>query len=107
LVQVDVYGDDGSLHYSGNDLSPTSGNLSWRKLDGSTEVLHDRFEFEAYDNENNGPESIQNFVELCCGGDDVPEAGANVIDGLRSVQVIDAMYKSNASKQSESIVSIR
>jgi len=107
LVQVDVYGDDGSLHYSGNDLSPSSGCLELKKSDGSSEVLHDRFEFEAYDNENYGPESIQNFIELCCGGDDVPEAGANVIDGLRSVQVLDAMYKSNASKQSESIVSIK
>jgi hypothetical protein len=29
---------------------------------------------------------IQNFVKLCCGGDDIPTAGANVMDGLRSVQ---------------------
>ena len=30
---------------------------------------------------------MQNFVKLCCaGGDDIPTAGANVMDGLRSVQ---------------------
>lgn len=108
LVQIDVYGDQGSLHYSGNDLDPTSGSLDYRATNGSIEVLSDRFEFEAYDNENHGPESIQNFVELCCGGygDDIPTAGANVVDGLRTVQVIDAMYKSHASKRTESVVSI-
>lgn len=108
LVQIDVYGDDGSLHYSGNDLDPSSGSLDYRATNGSIEVLCDRFEFEAYDNEHYGPESIQNFVELCCGGygDDIPIAGANVLDGLRSVQVLDAMYKSHASNQSEPVVPI-
>ena len=83
LLQIDVYGDDGSLHYSGNDLDHTSGSLDYRATDGSIEVLCDRFEFEAYDNQNYGPESIQNFVELCCGGyDNIPVAGANVMDGF-------------------------
>ena len=87
LVSIDVFGDDGSLHYSGNDLDPSSGSLDYRATNGSVEVLSDRFEFEAYDNENYGPESIQNFVELCCGGygDDIPTAGANVMDGLVSI----------------------
>ena len=90
LVQIDVYGDDGSLHYSGNDLDPSSGSLDYRGSDGRVEVLCDRFEFEGYDNENYGPESIQKFVELCCGGygdnNELPTAGANVTDGLVSVQ---------------------
>ena len=82
LLQIDVYGDDGSLHYFGNDLDPSSGSLDYRSTNGSIEVLCDRFEFEAYDN----PESLQQFVELCCGGygDDIPTAGANVLDGLVS-----------------------
>jgi predicted dehydrogenase len=104
LVQIEVYGDDGSLHYSGNDLDPTSGRLEYRGSDGTVEVLCDRFEFEAYDNQNYGPESIQAFVDLCCGGN--PEAGATALEGLRSVQVIDAMYRSHKSKQPESIVSV-
>jgi predicted dehydrogenase len=113
LVNIDVYGDDGSLHYAGNDLDPTSGHLEYRNTEGVNEILCDRFEFEAYDNENYGPESIQAFVELCCGGGgggdgkSLPVAGATVLDGLRSVQVIDAMYKSNASKQVVSVVSVK
>jgi predicted dehydrogenase len=109
LVNIDVYGDGGSLHYAGNDLDPTSGHLEYRNAEGVSEILCDRFEFEAYDNVNYGPESIQEFVDLCCVGDGgkvPPEAGATVLDGLRSVQVIDAMYKSNASKQVVSVVSI-
>eukprot|EP00536_Pseudo-nitzschia_multiseries_P013438 jgi/Psemu1/290868/fgenesh1_pg.575_\ len=108
LVQIDVYGDNGSLHYAGNDLDPSSGSLDYRPTNGSVEVLSDRFEFEAYDNENNGPESLQDFVELCCGGygDKIPTAGANVMDGLRSVQVLDAMYKSHASGRRENVVRI-
>ena len=108
LVHIDVYGNDGSLHYSGNDLDHSSGCLEYRSADGSIEILSDRFEFESYDNENRGPESIQMFVELCCGeisGIDPPIACANAKDGLRSVQVLDAMYKSHASKRAEPIVS--
>jgi predicted dehydrogenase len=100
LVNIDVYGDDGSLHYSGNDLDPTSGHLEVRDAQGVIEILCDRFEFEAYDNDNYGPESIQAFVDLCSGSSDSPPvAGATVLDGLRSVQVIDAMYRSNAAKR--------
>jgi len=108
LVQIDVYGDNGSLHYAGNDLDPSSGSLDYRAMNGSVEVLSDRFEFEAHDNENYGPESLQDFVELCCGGygDELPTAGANIVDGLRSVQVLDAMYKSHASGRSETVVPI-
>jgi len=108
LVEIGVYGNEGSLHYSGNDLDSSSGSLDYRATNGSIEVLSDHFEFENYDNKHFGPESVQKFVELCCGGygDDIPRAGANVLDGLRSVQVLDAMYKSDASKQTEPVVPI-
>ncbi|KAG7343025.1 oxidoreductase family, NAD-binding Rossmann fold domain containing protein [Nitzschia inconspicua] len=109
LLNIDVYGDDGSLHYSGNDLDPTSGHLEYRNMEGIVEILCDRFEFEAYDNDNYGPESIQSFVELCCSrsdGKELPAPGATVLDGLRSVQVIDAMYRSNAEKQVVPVVGI-
>ena len=86
LISIDVYGDDGSLHYSGDDLDPSSGSLDYRDASGLISVLCDRFEFEAYDNEHYGPESTVNFVELCCGGygEELPTAGANVLDGLVS-----------------------
>lgn len=113
LVQIEIYGDEGSLHYSGNDLKPTSGQLEYRHSDGTIEVLHNRFEFESYENEQYGPESIQEFVGLCCRGSDGGSSpttttviGANVLDGLRSVQVIDAMYKSHVNNRVETIASI-
>jgi predicted dehydrogenase len=110
LLNIDVYGDDGSLHYSGDDLDPTSGHLEYRNAEGIVEILCDRFQFEAYDNENFGPESIQSFVELCCSrtqeGKAPPIAGATALDGLRTVQVIDAMYKSNSTKQVVPVVDV-
>jgi predicted dehydrogenase len=102
-VQVEVFGDEGSLHYEGNDRDPSSGRLEIRNPDGGVEVLHEEFLFENLDNEGSGPESLQNFVQLCCGNMDV-YAGADVRDGLRSIQTIDAMYRSHASHQPEKIV---
>lgn len=106
MIQIEVYGNDRSLHYSGNDREPSSGRLEIRHTDGKIEVLLDEFLFENLDNEGNGPESLQNFVNLCCGNDgndDIYE-GANVMDGLRSIQTIDAMYKSDKSRQPEKII---
>jgi hypothetical protein len=81
-IQIEVYGDGGSLHYSGNaDLDPTSGRLEYWGSGGTVEVLCDRFDFEVYNNQNYGPELIQAFVDLCCRGN--PEAGATaLVDGL-------------------------
>ena len=56
-----------------------------REANGLKEILCNRFEFECYENEHHGPESTVNFVELCCGGDEIPTAGANVLDGLVSL----------------------
>jgi predicted dehydrogenase len=123
LVQIEVYGDGGSIHYSGNDLQPTSGRLEYRAIDGTVHVLCDTFEFESYENEEYGPESIQQFVALCCSSATAATTttttlsppppppppvmiGANVVDGLRSVQVIDAMYKSHRNNRVETITSI-
>jgi predicted dehydrogenase len=118
-VQIEIFGSHGCIFYRGNDRDPTSGRLELRHADGSIQVLHDQFAFENLDNEGFGPESLQNFVQLCCGsghgGDDRQTtggggdsgsvyAGANVMDGLRSVQTIDAMYRSNASGQPEKVL---
>jgi predicted dehydrogenase len=114
-VQIEIFGSHGCIFYRGNDRDPTSGRLELRHADGSIQVLHDQFDFENLDNEGFGPESLQNFVQLCHGsgrgGDDNTAtggggvyAGANVMDGLRSVQTIDAMYRSNASGQPEKVL---
>jgi predicted dehydrogenase len=102
-VQIEVFGDTGSLHYEGNDRDPSSGRLEVRNPDGGIEVLHAQFHFENLDCEGSGPESLQSFVHLCCGTSDV-YAGADVVDGLRSIQTIDAMYRSHASHQLENIL---
>jgi hypothetical protein len=82
-----VYGDEASLHYEGNDREPSSGRLEIRNPDGGVEVIHNEFLFENLDSEGYGPESLQQFVQLCGGNIDAYE-GANVLDGLRSIQTI-------------------
>jgi predicted dehydrogenase len=106
MIRIQVFGDEGSLHYEGNDRDPSSGRLEIRKSDGSIEVLHDEFQFENTSNEGLGPESLQMFVQLCCGNKDV-YTGADVTDGLRSIQTIDAMYRSNASKKPERVIIVQ
>jgi predicted dehydrogenase len=102
-IQVEVFGDEGSLHYEGNDREASSGRLEIRNPDGGVEVVYNEFHFENLDSEGSGPESLQNFVQLCCGNSDVYE-GADVMDGLRSIQTIDAMYRSHASQSLENII---
>lgn len=104
-AQIEVYGDKASLHYEGNDREPSSGRLEIRNPDGGVEVVHTEFLFENLDNDGPGPESLQNFVQLCCGNDAVYE-GANVLDGLRSIQTIDAIYRSHASSSLEKIITV-
>jgi hypothetical protein len=80
--------------------------LEYLALDGLIEVLCDWFEFEVYDHQNYGPEElIQAFVDLCWGGKPVVGATA-LLDGIQSVQAINAMYRSHTRKQPESIVSV-
>lgn len=102
-AQIEVFGSEGSLHYEGNDREPSSGRLELRNPDGTVEVLHDEFLFENLDNVGSGPESLQNFVQLCCGNVEVYE-GADVLVGLRSIQSIDALYRSAKSGTPESII---
>jgi hypothetical protein len=47
----------------------------------------------------------------CCGNDDDNSSanyyeGANVVDGLKSIQTIDAMYRSHASSSLEKIIGL-
>ena len=102
-TNIEVFGDEGSLCYKGDDRDAASGRLEVRREDGSIEVLHEKFHFENTTPEGLGPESLQFFVQLCCGKED-PNSGSNVIEGLRAIQTIDAMYRSNKSHEPERVV---
>ena len=103
-VRVKIFGTEGSILFNGEDRDPESGRLELRRSDGSIEVLYDKFEFENLDHDGLGPESLQSFVQLCCGDKDNLYVGANVVDGLRSVQTIEAMYRSHQSFQPEKTI---
>jgi predicted dehydrogenase len=81
-IQIAIFGDEASLHYSGNDRDPTSGCLELRRPDGTVQVVYDQFQFE-------------NCYE-----------GASVLDGLKSIQTIDAMYRSHASSRVEKVIGL-
>jgi predicted dehydrogenase len=103
-AQIKIFGSEGALLYEGDDRNPKSGQLELRHPSGKVEVLHPNFVFENLDHDGMGPESLQNFVQLCCGNkSDELYVGANVTDGLRSIQVIDAMYRSHHSQQQEKV----
>ena len=53
--------------------------------------------------EGNGPESLQHFIAACRG---VPfENGADQV-GLQAVKVLDAMYRSAASKKTKDTLKV-
>ena len=94
----------------GIDRDPTSGKLEWLRGDahenlGAVEIQCPElgFEFENLDQEGIGPESMQCFIDSCLGLDNV-YVGADVLVGLRSVQTIDAMYRSHTSGNAETVV---
>ena len=116
-IQIRIFGDRGTLIYGGDDRLPTSGSLELRlfETNGRVETPHDDndnkqeqeqqgFLFENIDVEGAGPESLQEFLRACRrnrndGNDDDVYVGADAEVGFRTVQTIDAMYRSHASKE--------
>jgi len=100
-IQLALFGSEGSLLYSGDDQRPSSGALEVRRRDGQPahEVLHPEFEFENYELSGMGPESMDALVDACLGRE--AYIGADALVGLRTVQAIDAMYRSAASGKAE------
>ena len=100
-IDIVVFGTEGSLSFGGDDQDPTSGVLEIRRHDGQPahEVLAPPFQFEKYEADGTGPESIQAFVQACRGESAFVGAGAQV--GLDAVRVIDAAYRSTRSGQPE------
>ena len=128
LISVQIFGDRGSLMYSGDDRLPASGRLEWRKtshedggnqvrkefpcsngdwanLVGEEEMISDGFLFEDGEMEGLGPGSMQQFIKACHLSVQAHEAGElplpsklnDVNVGLRTVQIIEALYRSARS----------
>jgi predicted dehydrogenase len=91
-IENRVYGDEGLLEYSGDDMDPSSGALRLRRHDGADET-HAGFEFEDVEAGGLGPASLRAFVDACRGDDDARN-GCDAAVGERVVAVIDAMYRS-------------
>ena len=109
-VEIKMYGSKGSLVYAGNDQDRTSGRLEWLRGEdsdenkiGAVEVLcpNHGFEFEELGQDGTGTRALQALIDSCLGEEYY--AGADSLVGLRSVQLIDAMYRSHASGNCEHV----
>jgi predicted dehydrogenase len=112
-ISIEIYGSDGALFYKGNDHDPSSGRLELRTgkndttaIEGSVRVICDEFHFENTTQDGSGPESLKSFLEACWGKRDFFQ-GASSLVGLKSVQTLDAMYRSHHSGSVEKIVAMR
>lgn len=125
-INVEIFGIKGCLLYGGDDTMPDSGKLELRrsafgeKEDGqsvfpcsqgeATKEFKDGFYFEDGEQSGKGPGSMNVFLEACKLGKECEESIATLVDerepsslandsliGVRTVQIIDAMYKSSIS----------
>lgn len=104
-IDIKIYGTKGSLMYAGDDRDVTSGSLEVRDEDGYVQMpCGECFEFENIESEGLGPESLQNFLLACQGNDDNCYNGADSLLGLRTVQTLEAFYRSNTSKKQEDVL---
>ena len=107
-IQISIFGTDGSIQYAGDDSDPTSGSLEVRlssrhgKLGSNQSSPDTGFHFENTDTDGTGPESLQSFIDACNGLEYYKGAGSLL--GLRTVQVLDAMYRSSVSGQTEKVL---
>ena len=103
-ARVQIYGQKGALLYAGNDSRRDSGRMELRRVETGGKVetpAGNDFYFENTEQDGDGPESLQNFIAACNGLDYYEGAGSLL--GLKTVQVIHAMYKSAKSSQIEKI----
>eukprot|EP01043_Picozoa_sp_COSAG02_P030048 COSAG02_NODE_1900_length_10458_cov_4.285838_4_plen_394_part_00 len=115
IIENRLVGTEGVLSYcgvdedkgktSGNasgkveaDLQGNAGGLSLIRFDGKNKYIPG-FEFENTDQDGDGPESLQNFLDACLGRQYFPGADANI--GLKAVATLDAMYRSAVSGKAE------
>ncbi|KAL3784513.1 hypothetical protein ACHAWO_003219 [Cyclotella atomus] len=123
-IRVEMFGTKGSLMYKGDDKKPETGRLELRRVvegkdDGKSEYpcenmkgVDDGFYFEDGDPLGTGPGSMNAFLDACrassqrfeqslAGHIDESIDETSVVNdslvGLRTVQIIDAMYRSSLS----------
>ena len=105
-VRIQLFGTKGAIFYEGDDAHPSSGKLVFRSPDGTAEILEDSFAFESIET---CPESVEQFVQLCASSktneeptgkkeDNKNPNCSNAMVGLRTVQTLEAMYRSHASQ---------
>ena len=103
-ARVQIYGQDGALLYAGNDSEPDSGHMELRRVSTGGKVekpAGEGFYFENTEKGGDGPESLQAFIDACNGKEYYDGAGSLL--GLKTVQVISAMYRSSKSDKQEKI----
>ena len=107
-VQLNLFGSEGSILYSGMDLDTDSGSLELRRMDtGNCELpVGKGFHFENLDTEGTGPESVQALISACQHGPAEAYVGASSLVGLRTVQVLDAMYRSHIERAEVAVKSV-
>jgi predicted dehydrogenase len=123
-IRVEMFGTKGSLMYKGDDKKPETGRLELRRVaegkdDGKSEFpcenmkgVDDGFFFEDGDPSGTGPGSMNAFLDACRASshrfekslsDHIDESMEetfvvnDALVGLRTVQIIDAMYRSSLS----------
>ena len=73
-----------------DDTGSGAGELALIRFDGRKEIFPG-FEFENTDQDGDGPESLQHFLDACLGNEYYPGADASV--GLKAVATLDALCK--------------
>ncbi|CAJ1419317.1 unnamed protein product, partial [Effrenium voratum] len=76
-IDMRIFGSDGVITYSGQDLHPESGGLKLQRHNG-TELNLPGFYFENYEAEGDGPESLHAFIKGCNGEPFVNAADARI-----------------------------
>merc|ERR1712096_566217 len=66
VIDCKVFGSEGALLFGGDDRRPASGQLELRRNDGTT-ILPGGFMFENCEEDGDGPESLQSFLDACRG----------------------------------------
>jgi len=127
-IRIKIFGSKGAIIYTGDDRDDTSGRLELRLADNDGQVEHPcgdnvGFDFENLDQDGEGPESLQNFLDACLTYNSSPRdkkgtyattyekedgdsyyVGADSLVGLKTVQTLDAMYRSDVSRQAEDVL---
>mmetsp|Transcript_8957 Transcript_8957/g.12705 ORF Transcript_8957/g.12705 Transcript_8957/m.12705 type:complete len:137 (+) Transcript_8957:1-411(+) len=101
-ISIHIYGDQGAILYTGDDDDLQSGKLEYMTYeDDKGTIVPDgcsTFQFENTELDGMGPESLLNFIDACLGKEDY-YVGADTLVGYRTVQIVEALYRSSTTGQ--------